>query len=143
MGFRGLYDHRVDDRGRVAIPARYREQFLAGAVVNMSPDGCVQVYTQQGFDEKSNREASIPDTALTGRRSRRRFDATSFDVELDRQGRILLPQRFREEADLRGPVVIAGVRECLEIWNPERWEEELKAAMEQEDSFSPEQASEV
>lgn len=143
MGFRGLYDHTVDDRGRVAIPARYRQEFIAGAVLNMSADGCVQVYTPQGFEEKSNREASVPDTAQFGRRSRRRFDATSFDVELDRQGRILLPPRLREGAALQGPVVIAGVRECLEIWNPERWDEELKAAMEQAESFPAEQAPEV
>lgn len=143
MGFRGLYDHKVDDRGRVALPARYRQEFLAGAILTMSADGCVQVYTPEGFDEKSNREASVPDTARFGRRSRRRFDAPSYDVELDRQGRILLPPRLRTGAALEGPVVIAGCRECLEIWNPERWDDELQAAMDQEESFPPEQAPEV
>lgn len=143
MGFRGLYDHRLDDRGRVALPARYRNEFSAGAILSMSPDGCVQVYTPEGFDEKSNREASVPDTAKVGRRSRRRFDATSYDVELDRQGRILLPPRLREAGALQGPVIIAGCRECLEIWNPERWDDELQASMEQEDGFPAEQAPEV
>ena len=142
MGFRGIYDHTVDDRGRVAIPARYRQEFLTGAVVWLSREGSVQVYTTAGFEEKSNREASIPDTFLNGRRSRRRFDALSFDAELDRQGRILLPQRFREAAELRGPVVISGCRECLEIWNPAKWDEELQASQEQEEDFPTEQAPE-
>ncbi len=142
-GFRGLYDHTVDDRGRVAIPARYRQEFLTGAVVSMSREGSVQVYTATGFDEKSSREASIPDTIQSGRRSRRRFDALSFDAELDRQGRILLPQRFREAAGLQGPVVIAGCRECLEIWSPDKWDSELQAAQEQAEDFPTEQVSEV
>jgi MraZ protein len=143
MGFRGLYDHTVDDRGRVAIPARYRQEFLTGVVLTLSPDGCVQVYTPEGFEEKSNREASVPDTAKFGRRSRRRFDAPSYDAELDRQGRILLPARLREGASLQGPVIIAGVRECLEIWNPKSWESELEASMEQAESYPPEQGPEV
>jgi len=142
MGFRGIYDHTVDDRGRVAIPARYRQEFLTGAVVWLSREGSVQVYTTAGFEEKSNREASISDTFLNGRRSRRRFDALSFDAELDRQGRILLPQRFREAAELRGPVVISGCRECLEIWNPAKWDEELEASQEQGEGFPTEQAPE-
>jgi MraZ protein len=109
----------------------------------MSREGSVQVYTTTGFDEKSNREASISDTMKTGRRSRRRFDALSFDAELDRQGRILLPQRFREAAGLQGPVVIAGCRECLEIWSPDKWETELEASQEQAEDFPTEQVSEV
>ncbi len=69
--------------------------------------------------------ASLPATSLVGRRSRRHFDAQSFDSDLDRHGRILIPARFREHANLNGRVVIAGRRECLEIWNPDAWNQEL------------------
>lgn len=130
MAFRGTYEHTLDDRGRVAIPARYRHEFPDNKVV-LTPgiDGCIEVYTERGFLDKSDRVAAEPDTTRFGRRSRRLFDAQSFDTELDRQGRILVPTRFRQNAGLDGSVVIAGRRECLEIWSPERWEEEVQAAM--------------
>lgn len=130
MSFRGIYEHTLDDRGRVALPARYRHEFAEGGVATMSPDGCVQVFTAEGFDSRSAKGASESELTLLGRRMRRQFDSHSFDVDLDRQGRILVPVKFRESAGLDGPVVIAGARECLEIWNPQRWEKELEASTE-------------
>jgi MraZ protein len=129
MSFRGTYEHTLDDRGRVALPARYRQEFLAGVILTIGPEGCIEVYTPAGFDQMSDDFASDPATTLTGRRSRRRFDAQSFDTELDRQGRILVPARFRQMAGLNGAVTIIGRRECLEIWNPESWAAESAAAM--------------
>ena len=72
--------------------------------------------------------ASTPATTMAGRRLRRAFDAQAFDAELDRQGRILIPSRLRELAGLDGTVIVAGNRECLEIWNPKAWEVELERA---------------
>jgi MraZ protein len=128
MPFRGFYEHTLDDRGRVAIPARYREEFSHGAILTLGEEGCVEVYTPAGFDRMSDRVAAEPPTSRNGRRSRRLFDAQSFDTELDRQGRILIPAMFRQAAGLNGGVVIAGRRECLEIWNPVNWERELREA---------------
>lgn len=129
MAFRGTYEHTLDDRGRVALPARYRQEFLQGVVLTLGPEGCIEVYTPGGFDQMSDNFASEPATDIRGRRSRRRFDAQSFDTELDRQGRILVPARFRQIAELNGAVTIIGRRECLEIWNPARWATEISAAM--------------
>ena len=129
MPFRGIFEHTLDDRGRVAIPARYRHEFGAGAVLTLGDEGCIEVYTPAGFDEMSERVAAEPATTRLGRRWRRRFDAQSFDTELDRQGRILVPAKFREIAGLNGAVVIAGRHECLEIWSPDSWERELQQAM--------------
>ncbi len=120
MDFRGTYEHTVDHRGRVALPARYRHEFLEGVVLTMSVEACIEVYNPAGFTHMSDQLASQPATTLEGRRSRRNFDAGSFDTELDKQGRILIPARFREAAGVNGAVVIAGCREYLEIWNPER-----------------------
>ncbi len=128
MAFRGTYEHTLDDRGRVALPARYRHEFIDGAVLTLGPEGCIEVYTPVGFNDMSDSVAAEPATTTYGRRSRRRFDAQSFDTELDRQGRILIPARFRETAGINGGVIIAGRRECLEIWNPQRWERELQEA---------------
>ena len=128
MAFRGSYEHTLDDRGRVALPARYRHEFAEGVVLTLGAEGCIEAYTPSGFAEMSDLVAAEPATTPQGRRSRRRFDAQSFDTELDRQGRILIPAKFREAAGLQGPVTIAGRRECLEIWSPQRWERELQGA---------------
>jgi len=128
MPFRGPYEHTLDERGRLALPARYRHEFTDGVVLTLGPEGCIEVYTPAGFHGMSDLVASEPATTLEGRRARRRFDAQSWDTELDRQGRILIPAKFRQWAALEGAVLIAGRRECLEIWNPQRWERELQAA---------------
>src|SRR3972149_2458309 len=91
MAFRGTYEHTVDDRGRVAVPARYRHEFAGGVVLARSPDGCVEVYTPEGYDEMSNLVTAEPAVHLKGRRLRRGVFADSWDAGLDRQGRILIP----------------------------------------------------
>ena len=126
MAFRGTYEHTVDDRGRVAIPARYRHEFAEGVVLTLSPEGCLEVYTPPGFDEMANLVTAEPATHLKGRRLRRGFFARSWDAELDRQGRILIPAQLRETALLNGAVIINGRRECLEVWSRDRWDEEMK-----------------
>jgi MraZ protein len=129
MPFRGTFEYTLDDRGRVAIPAKYRDEFPNNlAVITPSKDGCLRVYPEAAFQEMSEANAQASATTVAGRRARRAFDALAFDAELDRQGRILIPARLREQASLNGAVVIVGTRECLEIWNPELWEPELERA---------------
>ena len=121
--FRGKYEHTIDDRGRVSIPARYRNEFAERIILTMSVDGCLEVYTEDGFNQVASHVAVEPPTTPEGRRARRAFYSESFDTELDRQGRILIPPRLRQLAAVDGTVVIAGRKECLEIWNPRRLEE--------------------
>jgi MraZ protein len=118
--FRGKYEHSIDDRGRVSLPARYRNELTGKIILTMSVDGCIEVYTQEGFDEVASHVAVDPPTTPEGRRARRAFYSESFDTELDRQGRILIPPPLRQSAAVDGTVVIAGRKECLEIWNPRR-----------------------
>jgi MraZ protein len=125
MTFRGTYEHTVDDRGRVAIPARYRHVFSEGAVLVLSPEGCVEVYSPEGYEQMAALVTTEPATHLKGRRLRRGFFARSWDADLDRQSRLLIPAPLREAAHLNGAVVISGRRECLEVWNRQRWEQEV------------------
>ena len=125
MAFRGTYEHSVDERGRVAIPARYRHLFSDGIVLVQSPEGCVEIYTTQGYDDMAQLVTTEPATHLRGRRLRRGFFSRSWDAELDRQGRILIPLPLREKADIYGSVIVLGRQECLEIWNRQRWEIEM------------------
>jgi len=138
MTFRGTYEHTMDDRGRVAIPARYRHLFTEGAVLALGPEGCLEVYTLAGYEAMMSLMTAEPATHLKGRRLRRGFSARSWDAELDRQGRILIPAPLREAAQLNGSVVISGRHECLEIWNPQRWQQELAAVAQ---AYGPEMES--
>ena len=128
----------MDDRGRVSLPARYRSDFAHGVIVQMGADGCIDVYTEEGFQEVASHVVEPPTTS-DGRRARRAHYSESFDTELDRQGRILIPPRLRQMAAVNGTVIITGRKECLEIWNPERLEEIMSAAA----ATSTEQAPEV
>jgi MraZ protein len=135
MPFRGSFEYTLDDRGRVAIPAKYRDQFPNNlAVITPSPEGCLQVFPEAAFQRLSEEIATMPATSIEGRRRRRAFSSQAFDAELDRQGRILIPARLRESAGLNGNVTIVGNHESLEIWEPARWQREL----ENIDEASPE-----
>ena len=134
--FYGTYEHSVDDRGRLAIPARYRHSLADGAVLRGSPDGCVELYSSEGFEaevqlrlgeQRSTREVG-------GRRIRPAFLPGAFDVELDGQGRVLLPQGLRGDASLEDRAVIVGCGDYVEIWNPDRWNEALETAADEDEA---------
>ena len=129
MRFLGTYDHTLDDRGRVALPARYRPDFEDGGIITFLPEGCLALHDKATFVKQADEVAEMSASTLDARRARRAFMPNSLPVELDRQGRILVPPKFRQLAGLNGAVVVVGRHECLEIWNPERWNEELDASV--------------
>jgi MraZ protein len=108
------------------VPPRYRDLLARGAVLSQgSPDTCLRLYTAESFEQQAALYTHEPPTRRTGRITRHAFFARSFAVELDRQGRILVPGPLRAFAGLDGNVVVAGSGEWLEIWNPERFEAEM------------------
>lgn len=130
--FLGSYEYAMDERGRVPVPPRYREAYAHGAVLSQgSPDPCLRLYTAENFEEQATLYASQPATRRAGRITRHAFFPHSFSVDLDRQGRILVPATLRARAGLEGNVVVVGAGECLEIWNPERFEAEMATVDEQ------------
>jgi len=115
--FIGTYEHAVDDRGRVAVPALYRVEFAAGGIVRPGPDGCVELHTQADFNRRA--EALSGEVTLrtqAGRDELRDFFADAYPVELDRQGRILVPQAVRALVPLEQRVLVRGCGGHLEIW---------------------------
>jgi MraZ protein len=127
--FFGTFEHSIDERGRIAIPARYRRAFVDGGVLRAGPDGCVEMYTQSTFDEEVQRRLGSEDgnRRITGRRIRRSFLGDAYAVELDKQGRILVPPQVRAEGGLQGKVLIIGCGDYLELWHPEQWAGEQEA----------------
>jgi MraZ protein len=124
MVFRGTYEYAIDGRGRLPIPARYRDAFADGVILVQGPEGCVEVYTPSGYEAWANFLTKERPNRQRGRRLRRGFFGRSMDAELDRQGRLLVPPLLRQHAGLSGTVLMVGRNECLEIWNRDRWEAE-------------------
>jgi len=119
--FTGEYRHTVDDKGRIAVPAKFRVQLGAGAVVSRWLDACLAIHTQQGWDALATKVAALPITDQNARRFQRLIFAGAAEVDLDRQGRILLPAYLREHIDLGNDAVVVGSRDHAEIWVPATW----------------------
>lgn len=127
MYFFGTFEHSIDERGRVAIPARYRSAFVDGGVIRPGPEGGIELYTNADFNAQfSTRQADATgNDTPTARRLRRGFMSVAYPVELDKQGRILIERQLRVSAMLTGKILIIGCGDYLELWHPDRWIEEL------------------
>lgn len=121
MLFLGSVEYQMDDRNRVSIPPRYREQFDAPAVMTSGKERCVAVYTQTGFDEAASVVRSLPVDSEEGRRARRFFFGHAFHQTRDSQGRLLVPRELVEYAGLNKDVVVIGLGEWFEIWDKATW----------------------
>jgi MraZ protein len=119
--FTGEYRHAVDDKGRIAVPSRFRAHLDGGLVVARWLDTCLAIYPRAAWEELSTRIGSLPMTDPRGRLLQRRLFAGAFETELDRQGRVLLPQGLRTFAGLGDEAMVLGSRDHAEIWEPERW----------------------
>jgi len=120
--FLGRYQHTIDDKGRLTIPARYRE-YLAdqGAYITQGFDQNLVVYPAEIFRRISQRVSRISMTDPNARMLRRLIFSTAELVNVDRIGRILIPQFLREAGKLDGDAVIIGMGDYFEIWSPELW----------------------
>jgi MraZ protein len=124
--FTGEYRHSVDDKGRIAVPAKFRSQLAGGAVVSRWMEPCLAIHTREGWDALAERIATLAVTNAESRRFQRYLFANAVEVELARQGRVLVPSYLREPVDLEGEAVVVGSRDHAEIWAPDRWDEYRK-----------------
>ena len=119
--FKGEYNHSVDAKGRLIIPAKFREALGEEFVVTKGLDGCLFIYSQEEWKNIEETFRNTPLTTKDARKFTRFFFAGAADCELDKQGRILIPANLREYAGLEKDVVLAGVFNKIEIWSKERW----------------------
>lgn len=123
----GEYDHSLDDKNRLTLPARFRQSFSDGVVLTRSLDGCLAVYTRDGWEEFVESRLAVLDPLSKESRQMSRFMfAGASESELDKQGRVMVPAPLVEHAGLGREVVVAGVRDHLEIWDRAAWREQLK-----------------
>lgn len=120
--FIGEYTHNLDDKGRLAIPVKFRSKLATGAVVTKGLDNCLSLYTESAWAEESARLANLPLTQSKARAYARFMLSSAFAVEIDKQGRIVLPAGLREFAGITGATVVTGLGDHVEIWNQKAWE---------------------
>ncbi|HUI03022.1 MAG TPA: division/cell wall cluster transcriptional repressor MraZ [Acidimicrobiales bacterium] len=123
--FFGTYEHSLDSKGRVILPARFRTAFEHGGYLTQFRDGCLALWTPEQFEIQMEEVQARAATGRADRNMARLWAAGTQDLEVDRQGRMVLPARMREYAGLENDVVVVGVIDRVELWDPARWAEKI------------------
>jgi transcriptional regulator MraZ len=122
----GEFEHTLDDKNRLTLPAKFRQAFGGGVVVSRGFDGCLFVFTREGWDGfVSARLEGLNPFSREARQMSRFMFAGAAETELDKQGRVMVPPALLEHARLGRDVVVAGVRDHVEIWDRAAWREQL------------------
>ena len=121
--FLGEFQHSLDTKGRVILPARYRDQLAEVADVTKGRGGCLSVFTPEEFEDVASQVREQSKRGAKELNAARSFFSGAQEVKPDKQGRVALPQNLREYAGLTREVVVAGVFSRIEIWDRDRWRE--------------------
>ena len=119
--FLGQFQHNLDEKGRLMIPARFRELLAAGAFITQGFDKCLMVMTDQYFRQVYERISAMNLADPTARLLRRLILSNAYPIEIDRVGRILVPQNLRQAIGLQSEAILAGQGEYFEVWSPNDW----------------------
>jgi MraZ protein len=128
--FLGEYEHTIDDKGRLAVPARFRDYLAQGVVITRGFDPCLIGFTRAHWDRLAQKVSALSFGQVGSRDMQRRLFSAATDLPVDKQGRILIPQTLREFAGLGDSVMVTGMNEYFEIWATDRW----KAVLEKIDN---------
>lgn len=123
--FMGEYGHTIDAKGRIIVPVKFRESLGDNFIITKGLDNCLFVYTNEEWQRFEEKLKTLPLTNKNARTFTRFFLAGAADVELDKQGRILIPSVLREFASLQKDVVFVGVGSRIEIWSKESWNDSI------------------
>jgi MraZ protein len=129
--FYGEFDYKIDDKGRVPVPPKFRDALKDGIVLTPGPEGCIAAYPPKEWNKIA---AQLTGTAIPKakiRRLNRALFSTAFSTRVDNQGRIAIPAPLRAHAGIGDDTVIAGANSSFEIWDAARWEAEKHDSLEQ------------
>lgn len=121
--FMGQYEHSIDTKGRIIIPAKYRDELGDTFVVTKGLDGCLFLYPQSEWQNFVDKLQQLPSNQNT-RKIQRQFLSKAMEVSLDKQGRILVPSLLRTAAGLEKEVAFVGMMNRIEVWDKNRLEEQ-------------------
>lgn len=122
--FTGEYHHNLDAKGRMIIPVKFRDELNGEFVITSSLDGCLSMYAPAEWQILENKLNALPMTNQKARKLKRFLLGSAVSCELDKQGRILIPQVLRDKIQLKKDATLVGVGDHIEIWASEKWEEE-------------------
>jgi MraZ protein len=126
LAFRGLHEHSLDAKDRLTIPSKLRAQLAEGVVIAASLDRCVEIHPASGFESyAAELKSKLNPLGKDARLLRRRINYRAQDEQIDTAGRVKIPKLLLEHGALEGTCVIVGADTHLEVWNPERWAEEV------------------
>lgn len=118
----GEFKHNLDIKGRMAIPAKFRSKLANGAIITRGLDNCLFVFANDEWEELAKKLVSLPLAQANSRAFARLMLAGAMDVEIDTQGRILIPDYLRKYAGLDKKVVVTGLYNRIEVWDSDTWE---------------------
>jgi MraZ protein len=124
--FLGQYQHALDEKGRLTIPARFRELLDGGAYLTQGLDQCLVVMTSASFAQTMANLSAMNMADPNARLLRRVILSNAYPIEIDKAGRMLVPQQLREFAGLDGEAIVAGQGDYFEVWSPAAWNEQMK-----------------
>ena len=119
--FIGEYKHAIDEKGRMAVPVKFRKDLAVGAIITKGLDNCLFIFTKPEWELLAGKLAQMPLAQANARAFARLMLAGAMDVEIDGQGRVLVPDYLRKYAGLKKSAVVAGVYSRLEVWDEEAW----------------------
>lgn len=121
--FIGEYNHSLDEKGRMNMPVKFRSDLTGGAVVTRGLDHCLFVYPKQEWKLMASRLAALPISQKNSRAFARLMLAGAWDVMLDGQGRVMIPEYLRHYASIEKHIIVAGLYNRIEIWDEDAWRE--------------------
>lgn len=119
--FIGEYKHNLDSKGRLAIPAKFRQKLSGGAIITRGLDSCLFVFASKDWEELAKKLIALPLAQANSRAFTRLMLAGAMEADIDKQGRILVPDYLRKYGDLKKMAVVAGLYNRIEIWDEARW----------------------
>jgi len=119
--FIGEFSHSLDTKGRVALPKKFRSDLEKGLVITKGLDNCLWIYTMQEWENLAKKLINLPISQSDTRAFARMMLAGAMDVNLDSQGRVIIPEYLRTYANISKKVIIAGLYDRLELWDQNKW----------------------
>jgi MraZ protein len=139
--FIGEYSHNLDDKNRLAVPKKFRSDLSKGAVVTRGLDNCLFLYTKKEWEKLAEKLAALPFAQANTRAFARLMLAGAMDVDIDKQGRVMLPEYLRQYAGSGNSIVVAGLYNRLELWDETKWAEYKKKTESQSNEIAEQMAN--
>lgn len=143
--FLGRYEHTIDNKGRLAVPAKFRAELAQGMYVTRWLDKCLALYSAEAFEALATKVSALPISDPNARNLRRIFFSDAADCEIDKQGRINIPAHLRDFAGIstdEAEVMVVGMNDYIEIWAKERWLQ-VQAQVEEDPNSIAQQISDL